>query len=169
MPCWCNCDPYLTVSREQAGHSVVSAIPCHAFTERLSAHDRTHRIQLDLLRQIAELVDATVFENKVRLDHQVAHHFRNEGFTGAGLRRNPRRDVSRYTAEFVSFKMNLAKMDAATQRYAERRDAVGDRSCAADSMRRSVEDTDKAVSTVPGFTSAKLPDLAAYRIIMPIE
>src|SRR5260221_370384 len=121
---------------------------------------------MDGLRQTAELVDATVFENEPRPSHQVADCFRYECFTRAGCCRNPRRDVNCDAADLLPFQVNLADMDTATHGYPERRDRVADCRRAANRARRTVEDADKAVPAVSDFPAAKSLDLVACRIVV---
>ena len=77
---------------------------------------------MDLLRQTAEPVGATVFENEFRSNYQVANRSRYAGFTRMRCCCDPGRDVNCDAANLPSRQVNLTSMDAATQRYTERRD-----------------------------------------------
>jgi len=81
----------------------------------LLVHQAAHRIQMDLLRQTAESVNATVFENKSRSNYQVTNRSRYAGFTRMRGGCNPRRDVNCDAANLPSRQVNLTGMDAATQ------------------------------------------------------
>src|SRR6266705_3255419 len=119
---------------------------------------------MDLLRQTAELVDATVFEDEPRPSHQVAHRFRYAGFTRAGYCRYPRCNVNGNAADFLALQLNLTGVNAGTQQYPKRRNCVGDCRGTANRPHRAVKDADKAVPAVANFPATKPPDLVPCHI-----
>ena len=122
-----------------------------------------------MLRQTAELVDATVFEDKPRPSHEVTNRFRYEGFTGAGCRCDPRRDVNCNAADLLAPQVNFTNMDATTQCYTERCDRVRNCRGTANRARWTVKDADKAIPAVSDLPATKSFDLVTCRIIVPIE
>src|SRR5260221_3487085 len=119
---------------------------------------------MDLLRQAAEVVNATVFENQPRPSHQVTDRFRYAGFTGARYCRYPRCNVHGNAADLLALQLNLTSVDAGTQQYPQRRNCVGNCCGAANRARRTVKDTDKAVTAVANFPATKPPDLVPRHI-----
>jgi hypothetical protein len=135
----------------------------------LVTHRRPASVQVNFLLQTAKPVDATVFENEFRSNHQVANCSRYTGFTGTGCCCDPRSDVHGDAANLAGLQVNLTSMDATTQCYTERRDCVGDCRGASNCTRWAIKDADKAVSTVSDFLATKSPELISRRTVMPIE
>ena len=80
------------------------------------------RIEMDLLRQTAEWVGATVFESESRSHYQVTSRSRYAGFPRMRCCCDPGCDVNCDAANLPSRQVNFTSMDAAMQRYTERRD-----------------------------------------------
>jgi len=65
--------------------------------------------------------------------------------------------------------MDLANMDAATQENSERRERIGNHSCAANRPCRTVEYPNKVVPAAAHFSTAKSFDLIPCGSIVPIK